>query len=351
MFKTFQRHTITTYRTAAIAMLLIIVTGVLSYLFLLAFYTLSRSWSAPITLSPAQERVLSFQPQIATLETNLLKQKVDLHTAEDKYFNGIKSQLDIRKFLIRLEQAQKAEAGALANNSGALNTVIREKSSDVIATEKSIKGIKEMMKAVTDELAVGLITKDQAQSRTLLLQTALNSMTDAKAQIVVLQEQSRIAAQGSITLKGTNSTSLQALQSIQELVQLRTVLAQLEVDTETARLTIDQLKASVIDGERVLTVAKSSPYFLALRAPVTVLFVPYDNLKNAKVGEPVYDCFLQVIFCSKVATITKVYDAEEYARHPLFKTDIKGRFAEATFTNKDAAKSNVLFIGGKPLLI
>jgi hypothetical protein len=98
-------------------------------------------------------------------------------------------------------------------------------------------------------------------------------------------------------------------------------------------------------------VAKSSPYFLALRAPVTVLFIPYDNLKNAKVGAPVYDCLLQVIICTKVGSIAKVYDAEEYARHPLFKTDIKGRFAEATFTNIEAAKSNVLFINGKPLLI
>ena len=284
MFKTFQKYVISLYRSVAIGVLLIIITGVLSYLFLLGFYTVSRSWAAPITLSPAQEHVLSFQPQVATLEANLLKQKVDLATAENKYFNGIKSQLEIQRFLLRLGKAKQFEAGALAGGSGALNKVIREKSADIRNTEKTIAGIKDMQKAVVDELAAGLITKDQANSRSLLLQTSLNSITDAKAQVVVLSEQARIAGEGAVTLKGTNSTSLSALQVMQETVQLHTVLAQLEVDTETARLTVEQLQVSVPESERVLTVAKSSPYFLALRNPTTVLFIPYDNLKNAKIG-------------------------------------------------------------------
>jgi len=350
MFKPLQNLTIKAYRLVAMGILLTIITGVVSYLGLLVFYSVSSSWAAPLTLSPAQEKVLSFQPQVAALEANLLKQKVDLATAESKYAVGVKQIESINALLRRIDGAQKTEAKALADTNQQIKQVLADKKLDIAATNRSITEIQAMLKTVDAEQAAGLITKDQASSRRITLQAALNAATDAKGQIIGLQEQARAAREGSATLGG-GSSSLLALQSLQEALQLRTIAAQLQVDTETARLTIEQLKASIPESERVLAVAKTSPYHLALRQPVDVLFVPYDNIKRIKVGDPVYDCYAQVIVCHQVGNVEKLYEAEEYARHPLFKTDLKGRFVSVKFTVPEAARSQVVFVGGKPLFL
>jgi hypothetical protein len=123
------------------------------------------------------------------------------------------------------------------------------------------------------------------------------------------------------------------------------------VDAETAKESIEQLRTSVAEGERVLEVAKQSPYYLALSKDVFVAFIQYENMDTVKPGAPVYDCLLQIILCRNVGTVTQVYDAEEYARHPLFKSDIKGKFAGIDFGVKKSSESSVVFIGHKPLLL
>jgi hypothetical protein len=350
MFKPLQNLTIKAYRLTAMTVLLTIITGVLSYLGLLVFYAASSSWAAPLTLSPAQERVLAFQPQVATLEANLLKQRVDLDTAEAKFKAGSEQLERINALVRRLDGAQKTEAKALAETNVAIRGLLVDKIVDIGSTEKTIADVQAMLKSVDAEVAAGLITRDQAQARRITLQAALNAATDAKAQALVLEQQARAARDGASTLAG-GASSLQALRSIQEAVALRTMAVQLTIDTETARQTVEQLKKSIPEAERVLDVAKTSPYHLALRQSVNVLFVPYDNLRHAKVGEPVYDCYLQVIACHKVGTVLKVYEAEEYARHPLFKTDLKGRFVGVQFDDQEASSSPVVFVGGKPLFL
>jgi hypothetical protein len=351
MFKNIQNFLISFYRAAAIGILTVIIGGVLSYLFLLTFYFINNSWGTPQILSPTQEHVLAFQPQIAALESNLLKQRVDLASAENKYFVGIKQQLDIQKFLIRAKTAQEEESRSLASVSEAFNNVSRDKSSDIRANEATLKAITEVSKGIDSELQAGLITKDQAQSRRLMLLSAGISLSDAKIQAVTLQEQSRVARDASSTLTGKSSSSLQAMRSVQEQVQLRTMLSQIEVDTETAKQAIEQLNQSMAENLRVLTVAKTSPYYLALRNPLVVLFVPYKNMSNAKIGSTIYDCYLQVIACHKVGTVEAIYDAEETSRHPLFKNDIKGRLVGIKLDNLRYAETGIVFIGGKPLLL
>ena len=95
---------------------------------------------------------------------------------------------------------------------------------------------------------------------------------------------------------------------------------------------------------------KRSPYYQALTEPAYVAFVQYPNLRDATPGAPVYDCLFQVFLCVRVGTVTQVYDAEQYARHPIFKTDIKGKFVGIEFTRKKSGQSDVVFFGHKPLL-
>ncbi|MFM0375799.1 hypothetical protein PQQ72_02090 [Paraburkholderia strydomiana] len=349
-FKRFQNTIVSTYRITMAGILLVIVIGVLSYLFLMGFYAVNRNWSAPIVLSPTQEKVLAYQPQVSALEAALLKNRVDLATATEKYRVISRQIADTRVIIEQFEAAAHSESHALALTEADMRSVLGRKRIDSMQTENAASDAKPMLASVDSDLAAGLITKDVAMSRRLSIRSALNAITDSHISEIALREQARAAAAASRTLGGGQAVSLTALQSLTNEAQLRMTLAQAMVDAETARQSVDQLRATVANAERVLSVAKRSPYYLALTRTVPVVFVQYDNLANATPGAPVFDCYLQVIACRKVGTVEHVYDAEEYARQPLFKTDIKGRFARVAFSVKSAEQSPVVFIDHKPLL-
>lgn len=348
--KNFQNTIVSSYRITMAAILLLIVAGVMSYLFLMGFYAVNRNWCAPIVLSPTQEKVLAYQPQVSALEAALLKNRVDLATATEKYRVITQQMADTRALIDRFDAAAHSESYALALTEADIRSALGRKRKDAMQTEKAAAGVKPMLASVDADLAAGLITKDQAMSRRLNVQSVMNAITDSHISEITLREQARAAATASRTLGGGQASSLTALQSLTNEAQLRMTLAQAMVDAETARQSVDQLRATVANAERVLSVAKRSPYYLALTRSVPVVFVQYDNLTNATLGAPVFDCYLQVIACRRVGTIEHVYDAEEYARQPLFKTDIKGRFARVNFSVTSAEQSPVVFIGYKPLL-
>lgn len=349
-FKLFQKGIISTYRIVMTSVLLIIVTGVLSYLFLIVFYALNRNWAAPIVLSPTQEKVLSFQPQVATLEANLLKNRVDLNTARQKY-TAITEQITRMQALTEsFDMAENAESAALQKAHVQFEHVLRQKRADITRTASAVEGVRPMLASLDAELAAGLITKDDAARRRMDIQSAENALTDSRAGLVALSEQARIASATSRTLVRSDAASLTALQSLTSGAQLKMAVAQALVEASTAKESIEQIQRTVEEGERVLKIAKQSPYYRALSQKVPVVFVQYDNLGNTQTGSPVFDCYLQVLLCRRVGTVTQVYDAEEYARHPLFKTDIKGKFASVEFTDADASESPIVFMGRKPLL-
>ena len=349
-FKLFQKGIISGYRIVMTGVLLIIVAGVLSYLFLIAFYALNRNWAAPIILSPTQEKVLSFQPQVATLEANLLKNRVDLNTANNKYIAITEQVTQMQALAKYFDVAGNTEAAALSTTNIQLERVLRQKRDDITRTATAVDGVRPMLASLDAELAAGLITKDEAARRRMDIQSAQNALTDSRANLVMLSEQARMARASSRTLTQADAASLSALQSLSSGAQLKMAVAQALVEASTAKESVAQIQRTVDEGERVLKIAKQSPYYRALNQKVPVVFIQYDNLGNAQQGSPVFDCYLQVVLCRKVGTVTQVYDAEEYARHPLFKSDIKGKFASIEFTDPDASESPIVFLGRKPLL-
>lgn len=350
-FKLFQKGIISTYRLVMTGVLLIIVAGVLSYLFLIVFYGLSRNWATPIILSPTQGKVLAFQPQIATLEANLLRNRVELNTARNKLAALTEQIAHLQQLTRHFDRAEAVESAALSKTHAQLEQVLRLKQADVARSAITLeKNIRPMLSSLDAELAAGLITKDEATRRRMEVQSAENALTDARANLEALGEQARLASAASRTLVQTDAASLTALQSLTSNAQLKMTLAQALVEVNTAKESVSQLQRTVDEGERVLKVAKQSPYYLALHHEVPVVFVQYDNVGNVQPGAPVFDCYLHVLLCRKVGTLVQLYDAEEYTRHPLFKTDIKGKFAGIDFTDKAAAESSIVFLGRKPLL-
>lgn len=340
----------TAYRWIAVSFLIIIFVIASCYAFLVGFYVISDSWAAPVSLSPSQERVLAFQPQIATMQASLNKQRIDLTTAQATVGALTEQVVQLNGLSMRINEAITAEAASLNAIGVAIDRALALKRADIKQSEAVTGSAYKLLGQVNSELAAKLITSDQAAQRRISLQGALNAVTDSRTQAIQLEEQGRQLRSGSATLSG-GSTSLTAIVSVKQLADVKALQAQLNIQLATATATIDALKSSIAENERVLTVAQSSPYYRALREPISVAFMPYTNLDNAKVSEKVYDCYLQVIACHEVGVVKTLYDAEEYARHPLFKTDMRGKLVEIKFTNPDNGKSQVVFIGGKPLFL
>lgn len=340
----------TVYRWTAISFLMGIFAIAFSYAFLVIFYITSSTWSAPLVLSPSQDKVLSYQPQIASMYATLDKQHVDMATAKGTVLALSSEVTDISKLQDRLSAAMKTQSTQLGTTSKELSSLLVEKAGDIQQTQAAVNAARQLLSQVQSELAAHLITSDQAAERTIALQSAINTATDARAQAIQLEKQASDFRQGSETLKGS-ATSIEAVSYIKQLTELHALRAQLDIQLVTAQSTIDVLQRSIVENERVLYVAKQSPYYKALREPITVVFVPYANLGKVHIGDPVYDCYLQVVACRRVGYVDQFYEAEEYARHPLFKSDLKGRLVGVKFEDVNASKSQVVFIGGKPLFL
>lgn len=338
------------YRRLAFFTLAAFFTGVVCYISLIVFYTLSSSWAAPITLSPTQEKVLTYQPQIATLEVSVNKQRVDLQTAIATEGAIVEQLAQAEKLAVRIDDAYKQEMELLSKTSQSMTRVLREKQSSIAQGNATLRSVKDLLRQTDQELAAKLITADQAAQRKIVLQSAVGSLVTERADAIQLGYQTEVMS-GSARTLGGESSSIAAISSIKQALDVRAMISQLKIQLETTKQSIVMLKQDITNNERVLNVAKLSPYYKALREEVTVAFVPYDNLESMEVGDKVYDCYLQVLVCRKVGKVVTLYDAEEHAKHPLFKTDMRGRLVEIKFTDPDSSKSQVVFIGGKPLLL
>jgi hypothetical protein len=284
------------------------------------------------------------------LESTLLKNRVDYETAKSIYESGVTQLKELDTLDKKFNTTVNTEAKNLKLTSDELTGIIQSKNVDIKNTDKAVSNIPILMKQIDEELEVGLLTKDQAMTDKMALQSTKNASTDAKAAQVQLKEQQHQGSSIANTLNG-GTNSLLAMQSIQQNMQIKALIVQLQITTDTAKLSIKQLSDSIVEEERILAVAKQSPYFKARLGSVDVGFVEYDNAKKLKVGDSVYDCYFKVLLCHNVGVVTQVYQAEEYAHHPLFKSDIKGQLIEINFTDKNATMSDVVFIGSKPLFI
>lgn len=338
------------YRTLAIIFLVGIFLIAISYAGLVGFFVVSNSWGTPIVLSPSQSKVLSFQPQVATLVLNINKQKAELKTALLVKQNILDQLISIDTVAIKIEQAMAAEKKRTTAQFSTLDKLIENKEANIAQSKKVLQEVNALNAQIEAELSAKLITSDQAAQRRISTQTATNAFTDLTVSTKQLEAQSEQLKDYATTLSG-RPKSLIALAPTKQLMEMDALKSQLKLQLFTSEQSVEIVRKAMAADNRILQVAMDSPYYRALWAPTPVLFIPYDSIHRVEPNTPIYDCALQVIFCTQVGVIEKLFDAEEYAKHPLFKTDLKGKLATLVLTDKNAANSNVLFIGSKPLFI
>ncbi|HEY0478663.1 MAG TPA: hypothetical protein VGD37_14190 [Kofleriaceae bacterium] len=111
---------------------------------------------------------------------------------------------------------------------------------------------------------------------------------------------------------------------------------------------IDSLKLRIKDQDAVVGRLAQSPYLKAIENKVTLAFVANQNLKNIKIGTPLYGCAWGLVWCRKVGTVKAVLDGEVQDIHPHDESVQRGLMLEIDVSDWGASEA-VLFAGSKPL--
>ena len=333
---------ITVYRIFAIAVLYLVLAGILIYAFVMGFYAVSSSWAAPVILSATDEKSLAFRAQLVTSQQTIEDLKVDSKKLE----SGIAEMINHRAALLALEPELRAAIAREERHNRATGTELaaldQQKQADNLRTQTVLVQLKEVESNIHKDLASGLITKGDAATQLAALNQAQGAFTDSKIAQVLLTD--------SILTKTTNGTS--TLDVLEKQAELRSEAAQLDVAINVAEKQLQEESRQIDRLRQAITTAKQSPYYLNAAGGQTLYFafVPYNNQASAAAGQPIYDCYLNMIACRKVGTVKQVFTGEENATHPIFKTPIRGFLIQMNLDRPDSAKSKTVFLGRKPLL-
>jgi hypothetical protein len=171
-----------------------------------------------------------------------------------------------------------------------------------------------------------------------------------------LAEIDRVVAMSDKFLADTASAVNTAPIKTAEAAQLRRTIDQASLEKShavgrrvvlTERLNLIALRSK--EQNALVLRLESSPYLRAIDRKQVIAFVPYQNLKNVKVGTPLYGCAWGLIRCSNVGKITSVIDGEVTEMHPHDDNVQRGLMVEVELSQSSAEEERVLFAGAKPL--
>jgi hypothetical protein len=112
---------------------------------------------------------------------------------------------------------------------------------------------------------------------------------------------------------------------------------------------VESLGQLIHEQEGLVDRLAKSPYLRAINHNVVLAFVPYQNLRNVKLGTKLYGCKWGLMFCSTVGSVTATIEGEVQDIHPHDESVQRGIMVEVDLKTPSAEGETVLFAGSKPL--
>lgn len=112
---------------------------------------------------------------------------------------------------------------------------------------------------------------------------------------------------------------------------------------------LETLALRIKEQDAVVRSLEQSPYLRAVNHNIVLAFVPYQNLRNVKLGTKLYGCSWGLVVCSRVGKVTATIDGEVQDVHPHDESIQRGLMVEIELTTPSAEGNPVLFAGSKPL--
>lgn len=330
------------YRICAIIVLYAVLLGIVAYAFVMGFYAVNSTWSAPVILSASDEKSLDYLEKLVASRQTLEDLRVDVTRQQ----SNLDEMTTHRGSLIALDpELQSAIAREKAHDrltGPQLDALEAQKQTDNAKTQQVLTQLKGMEAQINKDLANGLITKGDAATQIAAINQQEDAYTDSRIAQVLLTD----------TVQDKTTTGTKSLDTLEKQAELRSEIAQIDVAINVAEKQLQEDNRQVERLHDAIATAKQSPYFLNANGSNRLYFsfVPYDNQAVAKIGAPVYDCYLNMVLCRKVGTVQQIFLGEETITHPIFKTQVRGLMIQMSLSHPESAKSKTVFLGGKPLL-
>ena len=343
--KALSKHVVTAYRLLGFGILTIIVIVLVGYIATTAFFYASNSWIVPLALSPTDDKVMALEAQLVERQDQRDLTASALDDAERaiavqqsfqrEFATAIQSDLDGRKAALeRMHQLSIAAAST---------RVSIRRSNSAFASASRARMAKEYQAGLIDRTAMlsGTFQLAQISSSNLSL---VERQAEYETQAEALEAQTRSLEALLADQENGEPMSYDVLKIKQEYEA-----SKLEMQKETE--TRDTLKTALARQDKLLGSLRQASYLRAMNDHAQVAFVPYGNLPKVGKGATLYGCHLGMLFCHQVGTVLEVLPGEVQFKHPQRDQQLRGQMVELQLEDRTTATDDVLFVGGKPLLL
>lgn len=371
----FNKLIVSSYKIAGFFILSAILVGLGSYVVMTMFYFASSSWVAPVIVSPSDRRVLELNAEYAqqqSMRDTLSAQKAQMETklrdaeriamAEEAFQVGVraslKADLDDRRVTL-------AKLGTLRKDFAAASAEISAANEDFAGLSKG--RIKEMFEA-------RLATRDDVLKGNMELAGLANANLGLAERSVMLDEQVTTARRQADSLAlvdalvrpngpdyaasakvSFDSGDAKGVAPTHEVLAFQREFELSALAQKRAKEDAGAIKEGIVAAEAtlkrydvLLKSIKDSPYLTASEHHLTIAFVPYTNVVNAKPGEPVYACKGNIVWCRRVGRVGPPLEGEVTGAHPLQKIDLRGQMVRLELDDLRSAQEPVMHVGRAP---
>jgi hypothetical protein len=336
------KSVITLYRVFAVTTLYAILVGILAYAFIMGFYAVNTTWAAPVILSASDEKSLDFLQKLVTSRQTLQDLHVDILHQQTTLDEMTKHRAALEALDPQIQQAIARENTHDRVTGPQLAALDTQKQADNAKTQAVLAQLQQLESNINKDLAAGLITKSDAATQLAALNQSRDAYTDSRIAEVLLTD----------NVLDKTTTGTKSLDVLQKQAELRSEIAQLDVTLAVSEKQLQEDNRQVDLLRDAIATARQSPYNLIATGTnrIYFAFVAYDNQPAAKVGAPIYDCYLDMVLCRKVGTVKQIFLGEEDITHPIFKTQVRGFTIQMDLSHPNSAQSKTVFLGRKPLL-
>ena len=348
------------YKKLAMVILASLFALFLSYGTIIVFFLTSSRWSLPIELSKGHELVLRAEKDLGEMRVRENQVMQALNQAEGGLAIAERDKRDAR---MRLEITGRSIDLELTQQSKLLEEtrahILRLK--QIIADFRNENGRGTFARNLEQAYAKRTITKKALEAGTLAVLESLHRMAVISNELAVNQiEENRIGTRVEFLkslraqidkpeIRILTAASSDMVYLARDAIADQNIVAEADEIIANRLAEVQHLRNSLGVVQENIATLLATPVGRAITAPVTVVFVPYENTDHYASHTPLYSCGLMVVFCSQVGVTGDAIPGETNAVHPLFGKPLRGVFVEAILENKDGAKKEILHAGRPPL--
>jgi hypothetical protein len=353
---------VSAYKFMGSVLLALILLGLLSFLAVQGFFMVSRSWVTPTVVSPTDPQILTLNTQVAAQTSARDHVLAERRTVEDRIADAERIIAAERAFQQRFQVALRGEKAARDRVARRLSELRREYGlarEEIIQSNRAFSGLTRVR---TDAL-YGARLLEQEDKLTInhhlaqLAQTNLSlaqSSVDLETRLDSLQrELSGLAAVQKGLGRGTTPDGMTTDVLLLEREHTQSVLemARAEATLKSLKQDLQALDEVAQRYDTLIASLRASPYLRAIEKDLTVAFVPYENLKNAQVGTPLYACTAKLFWCHEVGVVGNPLEGEVSIKHPIRQYMLRGVMVEIQLTDAPAAREDLLHLSRPPMLL